>query len=76
VLDLLGSALMATLFATFERRTNPHSPEQTCLWTEIGIGSDQRRHVVAPLAKILIVPDPRVDASAAIPDHCIVHLLG
>jgi len=32
--------------------------KQTCLWTEIGVGSDKRGHVVAPLAEILVLPDP------------------
>lgn len=35
-----------------------YSPKQTCLWTEIGVGSDKRRHVVAPLTEVLVLSDP------------------
>jgi hypothetical protein len=35
-----------------------YPPEQTCLWTEVGVGSDKRRHIVAPLAKVLVLSDP------------------
>jgi hypothetical protein len=34
-----------------------YPPQQTCLWTEVGVGSDKRRHVVAPLTEVLVLSD-------------------
>ena len=37
---------------------NGYPPKQTRLWAKVGVGTDQRGHVVAPLAEVLILPDP------------------
>lgn len=50
-------------------------PKQTCLGTEVRIGSDQSRHVAAPVSEILILLDPQLDSGTAVSDHCFIQFL-